>query len=99
MQGGIGMVSLESLCEKMYKDYRQTGYPGIGGIGDAGEEWVFIQAPKEKDGELPRGLHPQFINKETGEYRCMVFDVPDINLLKATKQLEVPERFRPVYLS
>lgn len=91
------MISFEALCEKMYKDYRQCGYPGIGGIGDAGNEWVFIQAPKEKNGKLPLGDTPLFINKETGESRWMVFDVPDLNLIKTTKQLTVPERYRPVY--
>ena len=91
------MISLESLCERMYNCYRRAGYPGIGGIGDAGEEWVFIQAPEEKNGELPIDCGPMFINKKTGQSRCMVFDVTDMNLLRNTKQLTVPERFRPTY--
>lgn len=91
------MVSFETTCEQMYKDYLQCGYPGIGGIGDAGEEWVFIQAPKEKDGELPLGDKPYLINKKTGKGRFMEFDIPDLKLLEEAKQIEIPEKFRPVY--
>ncbi len=91
------MISFESACEKMYRDYRQCGYPGIGGIGDTGEEWVFIQAPKEKDGDLPFGDCPIFINKNTGKHRWMVFDAPDLKLLNTAKPIDVPEQYRPIY--
>ena len=91
------MVAFETVCEQRYKTYLRCGYPGIGGIGDVGKEWVFVQAPEEKGGELPIGDHPVFINKETGECRRMVFDIPDIKLLNTAKPIDVPEQFRPVY--
>jgi len=91
------MITIEKVCEQIYKNYKRCGYPGIGGIGDVGEEWVFVQAPEKKDGELPIGDSPVFVNKKTGKTRSMVFDVPDITSIKNATQINVPERFRPVY--
>ena len=91
------MISLETACEQMYETYRRCGYPGIGGIGDVGGEWVFVQAPEKENGDLPLGDHPIFIDKETGKTRRMVFDVPDLQLLNSARKVRVPGRFRPVY--
>ena len=91
------MISLETACEWMNAVYKRCGFPGIGSICDAGEEWVFLQAPEKKGGEIPLGYTPTFINKTTGESRCMVFDVQDLTLLKESKPIPVPERFQPIY--
>ena len=59
---------------------------------------MFVQAPEEKDGELPIGEKPKFVSKRTGEMRTMVFDVPDMELLNCAVPLSVPDRFKPKYL-
>ena len=91
------MVAFERACERVYNIYRMWGFPGIGSVGDTGEEWVFVQAPEEKNGELPIGEKPKFINKETGEMRTMVFDVADMELLNNAAPLLVPDNYKPKY--
>lgn len=51
---------------------------------DAGDEWAFIQ--NFNDGERLLGEHPLFFHKKTGIIRRMVFDVPDLELLKSAKK-------------
>ena len=81
----------------MYRYFREQGSPGIGGIGDAGEAWVFIKAPQEKE-MVDYGLHPVFVDKKTGEMRYMNwYNNHDWELHDTAKIVEVPEEYRPNY--
>lgn len=91
------MIAFEKICGQMYDAFLSLGYPGIGGIADVGEEWAFIQAPKEKGGELPLGDVPTFVNKENGNTRVMVVDIPDMKLMNEGKSMSVPDRYKPRY--
>ena len=91
------MFSFEKACEKMYRYCKLWNFPGIGSIGDVGNEWAFLPAPEIKGADLPVGVLPCFVNKDTGETRNMVFDVPDLLLIKDAKRIEVPEKYQPVY--
>ena len=74
--------------EEAYKEideiYKRSGFESIAEAADAGDEGAFIQ--KFDDGERLLGEHPLFFHKETGVIRRMVFDVPDLELLKSAKK-------------
>ena len=91
------MATFESVCERMYTMFRACGFPGIGGIADAGDEWVFIEAPTVKGGEIPLGDKPVFVNKQTGETRLMEFDIPDLKKLNHAVEILVPAPYLPRY--
>ena len=91
------MVTFNAVCEEVYRIYRAWGFPGIGGIVDAGDEWSFFQAPTEQGGEIPLGEKPLFVNKTTGNRRVMVFDVPDMEKLQHAKPVEIPTQYLPKY--
>ncbi len=67
--------------------YRRSGFDGIAEAADAGDEWAFIQ--KFDDNEQLLGEHPLFFHKKTGNIRRMVFDVPDLELLKSAKIIQL----------
>ena len=77
--------------EEAYKEideiYKRSGFESIAEAADAGDEGAFIQ--KFDDGERLLGEHPLFFHKETGVIRRMVFDVPDLELLKTTKKIQL----------
>lgn len=79
---------MQYTFEEAYKEideiYKRSGFGGMAEAADAGDEWAFIQ--NFNDGERLLGEHPLFFHKETEIIRRMVFDVPDLELLKSAKK-------------
>ena len=79
--------TFENAYKEMDEIYRRSGFEGVAEAADAGDEWVFV--PKIDNDESLIGEHPIFFNKETGKIRRMVFDVPDLELLKSAKKIQL----------
>lgn len=81
----------------MYNAFRRDGYPGINGIADAGDFWIFNPASETKE-ETDYGKHPFIVDKKTVSVRCFDYlDEDDWKLLEASTQIDVPVEYRPVY--
>ena len=91
------MLLFNEICRKMFNFFQQAGSPGISGIGDAGEYWIFVEASDIK-GSVDYGSRPVFVDKKTGEARYMDwFNGHDWELHDAAKNVDVPKEYRPVY--
>lgn len=92
------MITFEEACEKIYNAYIRGGFPGIEAAADAGNEWVFIQAPEKENTELPMGENPLFVNKSTGDIRRMeFFNLKDNSLLEKAKVISIPDKYKAYY--
>ena len=81
------VYTFEDAYKEIDEIYKRSGFSGIAEAADAGDEWVFIQ--KFGDDERLLGEHPLFFHKKTGNIRRMEFDVPDLELLKSAKKIQL----------
>lgn len=94
MQRNRMILDFNTVCKKVYNAYRNGGISGIGGILDAGDEWIFVPGP-DMDGDILTGVNPIFFNKKTGNVRAARFwNDDDDRLINNSKEIDVPQEYR-----
>lgn len=90
-------MNFSELCREMYTAFLRGGHPGISGIADAGECWVFKPA-SEKPDVREYGLYPYFVDKNTGTIRVFNFcSQKDWDLIENAENIDVPQELKPKY--
>ena len=88
------MILFDDICKKIYDYFCESGSPGIDGIGDAGEVWIFIKAPRVKN-RVDYGSRPIFVDKKTGNMRYMDwYNDYDWQLHDNANKVDVPTKYR-----
>lgn len=87
-------IDFEKICKTMYDVCRKYGSPGIGAVGDVGNEWIFVEA-SSYEGEINYDASPMFVDKATGMIRTMDFTMKeDREKYYSAKPVEFSNRYK-----
>lgn len=90
-------MTFDTACKKMYDYCISHGNPGIAGIGNTRDFWVFVPA-SDIDNVVDYSAVPIFINKVSGVARRIDYcNVKDMDMFYSADNIIVPEKYKPVY--